>query len=233
MGCQMNEYDSDFLAQTLIRSGFVHTDDPKAADLILINTCTVRVKPEQKALSLLGRMLAIKRRKRSLILGIVGCLAQQQGANLMERFPQLDFVMGPRELGRIREILQRIEVDRERVVATELEARLPQPIRCPGYFSGRVTAQISVMEGCNNFCSYCVVPYVRGREVSRSPQKILFEAKNLISEGVKEITLLGQNVNSYRWESGERWNFTSLLRELNQIDGLLRLRFTTSHPKEI
>jgi tRNA-2-methylthio-N6-dimethylallyladenosine synthase len=233
MGCQMNEYDSDFLAQTLICSGFVHTDDPKAADLILINTCTVRAKPEQKALSLLGRMLAIKRRKRGLILGIVGCLAQQQGANLMERFPQLDLVMGPRELGKIREILQRIEVDRERVVATELEARLPQPIRCPGYFSGRVTAQISVMEGCNNFCSYCVVPYVRGREVSRSPQKILFEAKNLISQGVKEITLLGQNVNSYRWERGESWNFTSLLRELNQIDGLLRLRFTTSHPKDL
>ena len=233
MGCQMNEYDSDFLAQSLIHNGLSPVDDPMSADLILINTCTVRAKPEQKALSLLGRMIAIKMKKPGLILGIVGCLAQREGANLMKRFPQLDLVMGPREFGRTRELLNRVVADREKIVATGLEPAPSRPVHCQGYFNGRITGYISIMEGCNNFCSYCVVPLVRGREISRAPDEILLEARNLISEGIKAITLLGQNVNSYRWEEGEKWNFTSLLRELSKLEGLLRLRFTTSHPKDL
>jgi tRNA-2-methylthio-N6-dimethylallyladenosine synthase len=233
MGCQMNEYDSDFLAQSLINSGFSRVYDPKAAHLILINTCTVRAKPEQKALSLLGRMSEIKKRKPGVILGVVGCLAQQKGPDLMKRFPRLDFVMGPRELGRIQTIIKSIQGHGRRIVAMNLETSPLKSIRCMGYFSGRVTGYISIMEGCNNFCSYCIVPFVRGREISRPPRNILIEAKKLISDGIKEITLLGQNVNSYLWGGGQRWNFVSLLRELDKIDGLLRLRFTTSHPKDL
>ncbi len=203
MGCQMNEYDSDFLAQSLISSGFSPVDNSKYADIILINTCTVRAKPEQKAFSLLGRMSELKQENPGLIMGVVGCLAQQKGHELMKRFPQLDFVMGPRELGRIKEVLRRIDTDGEKIVATHLEPVPPQPVTCQGYFGGRVTGYLSIMEGCNNFCSYCIGPYVRGREISRPPEEIMIEAKNLISEGIKEITLLGQNVNSYRWEGVE------------------------------
>ena len=233
MGCQMNEYDSDFLTQSLISSGFSQVDNLKYADIILINTCTVRAKPEQKAYSLLGRMSELKQENPGLIIGVIGCLAQQKGHELMKRFPQLDFVMGPRELGRIKEILRRIDTNGEKFVATHLEPAPPQPVICQGYFDGKVTGYLSIMEGCNNFCSYCIVPYVRGREISRSPEEIMIEAKNLISEGIKEITLLGQNVNSYRWEGVEKWNFVSLLREITKLDGLLRLRFTTSHPKDL
>ena len=233
MGCQMNEYDSDYLAQSLIHLGFIPVDDPKTADLILINTCTVRAKPENKAFSLLGRMSAIKRGKPGLILGVVGCLAQQHGPNLLKRFPKIDLVMGPREIGRIQEVLKIVEEDRRKVVATQLESLPPRLNHCQGYFNGKVTARISIMEGCNSFCSYCIVPYVRGREVSRSPDDILAEAKCLLSQNVKEITLLGQNVNSYLWEDGNNWSFASLVRELCSLDGLLRLRFTTSHPKHL
>lgn len=233
MGCQMNEYDSDSLAQSLIQSGSYPVNDPKDANVILINTCTVRAKPEQKAYSLLGRMSSLKRRNPKIILGIVGCLAQQQGANLMTRFPELDLVMGPRELGRIQEVLKHIKADRNKIVATNLEQALFPRTSCQGYFNGRVTGYISIMEGCNNFCSYCIVPFVRGKEISRSPHEILAEVKIMLSEGVKDITLLGQNVNSYFWEESERWDFSCLLFKISKLDGLLRLRFTTSHPKDL
>ena len=233
MGCQMNEYDSEFLAQSLIQKGISPVNDPKDADIILINTCTVRAKPEQKAYSLLGRVSALKRENPGIILGIVGCLAQQQGADLMKRFPELDLVMGPRELGKVQEVLEKVHGARNKIVATNLEQTLFPRIFSQGYFSGKVTGYISIMEGCNNYCSYCIVPFVRGREVSQSPYEILAEAKNLLSEGIKDITLLGQNVNSYYWEEGEGWDFPSLLYEISELDGLLRLRFTTSHPKDL
>ena len=233
MGCQMNEYDSDFLAQSLLHYGLSPVEDPEKADLILINTCTVRAKPEQKAYSLLGRMSAIKSKKPGTILGVVGCLAQQQGTDLIKRFPQLDLVLGPRQISGIEKILKRMDAVRQKVVATDLESMPSRSSRCNGYFRGKVTAYISIMEGCNNFCSYCIVPFVRGREVSRSPEEILTEAQDLISQGVREITLLGQNVNSYLWEQGQSWNFPALLRELNKLTGLFRLRFTTSHPKNL
>jgi len=231
MGCQMNEYDSDYLGQVLVNSNFLPTDNPKNADLILINTCTVRAKAEQKAFSLLGRMISLKKRRPNLILGLTGCIAQQEGPNLMKRFPELDLVLGTREIGRIEELLERLYAGREKIVATDIDLKPPSPIESNGYFKGRVKSYISIMEGCNNFCSYCIVPYVRGREVSRPPEEILREAEYLISQGVKEITLLGQNVNSYLWEKGFRFPF--LLGKLSQIDGLARMRFTTSHPKDL
>jgi tRNA-2-methylthio-N6-dimethylallyladenosine synthase len=233
MGCQMNEYDSDFLAQSLIQNGFSPEDEVHRADVILVNTCAVRAKPEQKACSFLGRMADLKERNPELIVGMIGCLAQMKGKELMKRFPLLDFVMGPRELGRIIEIVGEIYDSRQKIVATALKGSPPSPVNCSGYFQNQTSGFISIMEGCNNFCSYCIVPYVRGREYFRSPGDILLEAEHLLSEGIREITLLGQNVNSYAWEDKNTWNFSSLLNAMNGLDHLLRLRFTTSHPKDL
>jgi tRNA-2-methylthio-N6-dimethylallyladenosine synthase len=235
MGCQMNAYDSDFLAQSLIINGFVPVNTPEQADVILINTCVIRAKPEQKAYSFLGRVSAIKAARPGTFLGLVGCLAQMKGAELLKRFPQLDLIMGSRELSRFPEVLKRIGHPSGKIVATGMDFGPPAHAPCHGYFRGRVSAHISIMEGCNNFCSYCIVPYVRGREISRSPEGIAAEANHLLSEGVKEITLLGQNVNSYSWlgEDNMRWTFPDLLHELDRLDGLWRLRFVTSHPKDL
>lgn len=233
MGCQMNENDSDNLAQHLINFGLEPVDNYENADLIMINTCTVRAKAEQKAISLLGRMISLKKRRPEIVLCIMGCIAQQEGANLLKKHPELDLVLGTREIGNISGILKRIVVDSERIVATDLSADNNMPIIYDGYFRGRLKGFISIMEGCNNFCSYCIVPYVRGREKSRSVQFILSQAENLISQGVREITLLGQNVNSYRsCESGDV-DFPKLLSMLSNNKDLFRIRFTTSHPKDL
>jgi tRNA-2-methylthio-N6-dimethylallyladenosine synthase len=227
----MNEYDSDYLGQVLVSSNFLPTDNPKQADIILINTCTVRAKAAQKAFSLLGRMVPLKKRNPELILGITGCLAQQEGSSLMQRFPELDLVLGTREKERFESFLNKILTNREKIVAIDMDAPLVSPLTNNGYFKGRVKSYISIMEGCNNFCSYCIVPYVRGREVSRPPKDILDESRHLVSQGTKEITLLGQNVNSYRWDKA--YDFSSLLREMNALKDLSRIRFTTSHPKDL
>ena len=230
----MNDYDSDYLAQFLINNGFSPVNTPENADLILINTCAVRAKPEQKAYSFLGRMSSIKKKNPDLTIGMVGCLAQLKGPGLLKRFPQLDLVIGPRELSRFQEILERIDRNSGKIVATNLDLAPPQPVPSAGYFGKKITGQVAIMEGCNNFCSYCIVPYVRGREISRPPDEIAAEAEDLLSEGIREITLLGQNVNSYLWEEGGiKRDFPALLHELSGLDGLLRLRFTTSHPKDL
>jgi len=231
----MNTYDSDFLGQSLIKEGFLPVYTPEQADVILINTCAVRAKPEQKAYSLLGRMSAIKAANPHRFLGVVGCLAQMKGSDLFKRFPQLDLVMGPRELGRFPEILKEIHRQQGKITATGLGPAPPCHTPCQGYFHKRVTGYISVMEGCNNYCSYCIVPYVRGREISRPVQDITAEARDLLSQGIKEITLLGQNVNSYMWKDGleKRIGFSDLLHELSSLHGLFRLRFVTSHPKDL
>ncbi len=233
MGCQMNVYDSDFLAQSLIKNGFLPEKEPSRADVILINTCAVRAKPEQKACSFLGRMADLKEKNPELVVGMVGCLAQMKGREMMKRFPLLDFVMGPRELVRILETLQRIFDRRQRILATELTVEPAPAVKCAGYFQDQTSGFISIMEGCNNFCSYCIVPHVRGREYFRAPKDILDEARHLLKEGIREITLLGQNVNSYSWKDKNKWNFASLLNALSALDDLLRLRFTTSHPKDL
>ena len=230
----MNEYDADYLGQLLVSYDFLPAPDPKAADMIVINTCSVREKAEQKAFSLLGRMIALKKRKPDLIIGMMGCIAQQEGARLMDRFPALDFVMGTRELYRFPELFQQIYFQRERIVATDLSiAPLSPGPHTADFFEGRIKSYISIMQGCNNFCTYCIVPYVRGREISRPPEDIIREARALIDRGIKEITLLGQNVNSYAWNGEKGFTFPDLIRRLSAIDGLIRLRFTTSHPKDI
>lgn len=229
----MNVYDSDFLAQTLIACGFLPVDDPESANLILLNTCAVRAKAEQKAFSFLGRMARLKRRNPETRLGVVGCLAQKEGKQLAVRFPYVDFVVGPRELGQVKGILNGGEGAPKKVVATSLKPLPPPPVVHPGYFESKVTGFISIMQGCNNFCSYCVVPYVRGREVSKPPEAILSEAERLLAQGVREITLLGQNVNSYQWQDKNQWDFSRLLHRMGALKGLSRLRFTTSHPKDL
>lgn len=233
MGCQMNEYDSRYLAETLLEMGYAQVDRPEDASVVLINTCSVRAKADQKAFSLVGRMSRLKKKRRDLILAVVGCVAQKEGYSLIRRFPQVDLVMGPREIGGFPSFLKRIERNHEKIVANHLDSTAPRPHRGQGSHAGKVTSCISIMQGCNNFCSYCIVPFVRGREVSRPREEILHEARRLVSQGVREITLLGQNVNSYRWEGTRGSDFASLLREMSKLKGLLRLRFTTSHPKDL
>jgi tRNA-2-methylthio-N6-dimethylallyladenosine synthase len=233
MGCQMNEYDSDLLGQFLQRADYRPAEDPENADVILINTCAVRAKAEQKALSLLGRMISLKKRRPEIFLGITGCVAQQRGAALLEKYPDLDLVLGTKELGRIPAILERLKGDRCRMAATELEIKPVLSSPCNGFFKNRVKSYITIMEGCNNFCTYCIVPYVRGREVSRPPDAIKREAEYLVHEGVKEIILLGQNVNSYFYKDRQGYAFSILLRKIHEVKGLERIRFTTSHPKDL
>ena len=233
MGCQMNEYDSECVGRMLRQARYFPVEDPAKADLILINTCAVRAKAEQKAFSLLGRMVSLKKRRPGLILGIMGCVAQKQGDSLLDKYAELDLVLGPRDLGRLPEILVQWEKGQARVKATALDKGTSPPILCEGFFKGRAKAFITIMEGCNNFCTYCVVPYVRGREVSRPPGDILKEAEYLVREGIREITVLGQNVNSYMYNDDQSFSFTDILRMLDKIEGLKRIRFTTSHPKDL
>ena len=236
MGCQMNAYDSDFMAQALMERGLEPVESPEIADIILVNTCTVREKPSQKAFSYLGRMSRIKRRRKGrVILGVTGCLAQEKPDELRRRFPSVDLIAGPREVGRISHLLDRVEPGTRCVVATDPSGEPPAAPADGSHFKGRVTASVSIMEGCNNYCTYCIVPYVRGREMSRPPADIIREVENLIRAGIKDITLLGQNVNSYtsHREGDVDLRFPDLLNEIATLPGLLRLRFTTSHPKDL
>lgn len=231
-GCQMNDNDSERMLGILKGINFARTDDPGSADLILINTCTVRDKAEQKVYSTLGRYRELKKDRPGLIIGVGGCVAQQQGEKLLKRAPHLDIVFGPHNVHRLRELL--LEADSgHRVVAT----RLTETIDSDEYgVSQPVTGEkafISIMRGCNNFCSYCIVPYTRGREVSRQSADIIAEIKAAASSGVKEVTLLGQNVNSYGTSGGGNVSFPELLRMVCGLDGIKRVRFVTSHPKDI
>lgn len=230
MGCQMNEYDSDLMAQDLTALGWEKTETPENADLVIINTCTVRAKPEHKAYSFIGRISSLKKRSPNMIVAVTGCVAQQRKEEILQKFPDVDLVIGARDVARFKEIFQEFLSKREKVISTCLDTPLRLPVLPKGYFKGKVTAFVSIMEGCNNFCSYCIVPYVRGRETSRPINDIIKEIEFLISEGVKEVTLLGQNVNSYRWKDID---FPALLKVISRIEGLWRIRFTTSHPKDL
>ncbi len=230
MGCQMNEYDSDLISQDLITLGWERTERIEEADLVVVLTCTVRKKPEHKAYSFIGRVSALKRKKPDMIIAVAGCVAQQKKEEIIEKFPEVDLVIGARDTLKFRDIFQRFLLKKEKIVSVCLDTAFRRPSLIKGYFKGKVTAFVSVMEGCNNFCTYCIVPYVRGREISRPLDDILEEVRFLVSEGVKEVTLLGQNVNSYKWKDID---FPELLKRVSKIEGLWRLRFTTSHPKDL
>jgi tRNA-2-methylthio-N6-dimethylallyladenosine synthase len=233
-GCQMNVYDSERVAALLEGQNYQQVNTPEEADLIFINTCSVREKPVQKVLSALGRFREIKRRKPHLILGIGGCVAQQEGERLLKRFSCLDFVIGTKELRSLIGILDDLRVFGKRKAAVALAGRLDPyatlPFRAP---LSRISNFVSIMQGCDNYCAYCIVPYLRGREVSRASPDILDEIRLLASSGVKEVTLLGQNVNSYGQKPGGEINFAELLESVQEIPGIERIRFTTSHPKDL
>ncbi len=232
-GCQMNKYDSDSISQALINSGCEQTQSIQDANVIMVNTCAVREKAEVKAMSLIGRLSGLKRRNPDRIIGIVGCVAQQKGIELFKRFPYLDLVLGPRNIHRIEEYLSQIKVRGDKICATDLTVDPVLSMRCNGFVQGKVTSFLKIMEGCDNFCTYCIVPYVRGRESSVPAKQVVDEANYLISQGIKEITLIGQNVNSYNGKDNGAPTFPDLVRELDRMPGLERLRFTTSHPKDL
>jgi len=227
-GCQMNVADSERMAGLLKKIGYSMTDDPDAADLILINTCCVRATAEDKVFGQIGRFKTLKRQKPSLILGVAGCMAQKEGENLIKRAPHVDFVLGTGQSSEVARVVQSLERERKHFVDTSnVSGEIPAevfPLR-----GGQFSTFVPIMYGCNNFCTYCIVPYVRGRERSRKPEEIFSEVKQAVAEGFKEITLLGQNVNSY---SGGM-TFAELLTAVDKISGVERLRFMTSHPKDL
>jgi tRNA-2-methylthio-N6-dimethylallyladenosine synthase len=228
-GCQMNKLDSDLLRSALAREGFGLTDRPDEADVVLYNTCSVRDHAENRVLSHLGTWRRRARRDRRFVLGVIGCMAQRLGAELARRFDHVDLVCGTRALLRVPGHLQHIIAGEGPIVDVDGDA-FTAADRLPQMRESAVRAYVSIMRGCNNFCSYCIVPYVRGREVSRPADRVLAEVRALAEDGVREVTLLGQNVNSYR--DGGR-GLADLLRALNAVDGLLRIRFVTSHPKDM
>ena len=227
-GCQMNVADSERMAGLLKKIGYTLTDDADAADLILINTCCVRETAEDKVFGQIGRFKTLKQKKPSLILGVAGCMAQKEGENLIKRAPHVDFVLGTGQSSEVARVVQSLERERKHLVDNaNVSGEIPTevfPLR-----GGKVSTFVPIMYGCNNFCTYCIVPYVRGRERSRKPEEIFSEVRQAVAEGFKEITLLGQNVNSY---SGGM-TFAELLSAIDKIDGVERLRFMTSHPKDL
>ena len=233
-GCQMNEYDSDKMADVLnISEGLVKTDTPEDADVILLNTCSVREKASEKVFSDLGRIRELKRKNPDLLIGVGGCVASQEGEAIIKRAPYVDVVFGPQTLHRLPKLMDarratgRPQVD---ISFPEIEKfdHLP-PAKVEG-----ATAYVSIMEGCSKYCSYCVVPYTRGEEVSRKFEDVLAEVAGLAEQGVKEITLLGQNVNAYRGQmaDGEIADFALLIEYIAEFPQIERIRFVTSHPKE-
>ncbi|HJF74372.1 MAG TPA: tRNA (N6-isopentenyl adenosine(37)-C2)-methylthiotransferase MiaB [Gallibacterium anatis] len=233
-GCQMNEYDSAKMADLLNSThGLELTENAEEADILLLNTCSIREKAQEKVFHQLGRWKDLKKQNPDLIIGVGGCVASQEGEHIRDRAPYVDIIFGPQTLHRLPEMVNQIRGGKSAVVDVsfpEIEKfdRLPEP-RAEG-----PTAFVSIMEGCNKYCSFCVVPYTRGEEVSRPVDDVLFEIAQLAEQGVREVNLLGQNVNAYRGSThdGGICSFAELLRLVAAIDGIDRLRFTTSHPIE-
>jgi tRNA-2-methylthio-N6-dimethylallyladenosine synthase len=234
-GCQMNEYDSDRMADVLrAHEGMEPTDNPEQADVILLNTCSIREKAEEKVFSDLGRIRPLKQANPNLLVGVGGCVASQEGAAILKRAPYVDLVFGPQTLHRLPQMLQarrasgRPQVD---ISFPEIEKfdHLPLPQ------TGSGSAYVSIMEGCSKYCTFCVVPYTRGEEVSRPVADVMREVRQLAAQGVKEVTLLGQNVNAYcgAGEDGETVDFAYLLQAIAALEDIARLRFTTSHPRDM
>ncbi|MFN4236393.1 MAG: tRNA (N6-isopentenyl adenosine(37)-C2)-methylthiotransferase MiaB [Vogesella sp.] len=233
-GCQMNEYDSDKMADVLGSSeGMIKTDKPEEADVILFNTCSVREKAQEKVFSDLGRIKPLKEANPNLIIGVGGCVASQEGDTIVKRAPYVDVVFGPQTLHRLPDLIK----SRQQSGAAQVDISFPEIEKFDHIPPAKVeggAAFVSVMEGCSKYCTFCVVPYTRGEEVSRPFDDVLTEVANLAMQGVKEITLLGQNVNAYRgaMADGEIADFATLLEYVHEIPGIERLRFTTSHPRE-
>ncbi len=229
-GCQMNVYDSERMVDALGADGFETVETPDEADMILLNTCHIREKAAEKVYSELGRYRKLKDVKPDLKIGVAGCVAQAEGEEIMRRQPLVDLVVGPQAYHRLPDMVQRTD-NGAKVIDTDFPEedkfdhlpRGPKARRAPSAF-------LTVQEGCDKFCAFCVVPYTRGAEVSRPPERLLAEARDLVERGVVEVTLLGQNVNAYE---ADGWTLAKLIREMAKIDGLERIRFTTSHPNDM
>jgi tRNA-2-methylthio-N6-dimethylallyladenosine synthase len=234
-GCQMNVYDSERMAEALGGQGYVETAKPDDADMILLNTCHIREKAAEKVYSELGRFKGLKAAKPDLKIGVAGCVAQAEGQEIMRRQPMVDLVVGPQSYHRLPEMEAKTQTG-EKALDTDFpeEDKFEQLKSRPKAARGP-TAFLSVQEGCDKFCAFCVVPYTRGAEVSRPVARILDEARDLVERGVREITLLGQNVNAYHGAGpdGSDYTLAKLIWDLDKVDGLERIRFTTSHPNDM
>jgi tRNA-2-methylthio-N6-dimethylallyladenosine synthase len=234
-GCQMNEYDSDKMADVLnAKQGLIKTDTPEDADIILLNTCSIREKAQDKVFSDLGRLRELKTNKPDLLIGVGGCVASQEGKHIITRAPYVDIVFGPQTLHRLPELIN----ERRKTGIPQVDISFPEIEKFDNLPPAKVeggAAYVSIMEGCSKYCTYCVVPYTRGEEVSRPFDDVLTEVAGLTQQGVQEIHLLGQNVNAYRGtmsNSSDIADFAMLLEYVAEIPGVERIRFTTSHPKE-
>ena len=233
-GCQMNVYDSERMAEAMGAEGYVTTEVAEEADMVLLNTCHIREKAAEKVYSDLGRLKPLKTAKPDLKIGVAGCVAQAEGAEILRRMPLVDLVVGPQSYHRLPAMAKAADEGRKSVDTDFPEEdkfeHLPERTRA----AIRPTAFLTVQEGCDKFCAFCVVPYTRGAEVSRPATRIMSEARGLVEKGVREITLLGQNVNAYHGAgAGGDWSLARLVRELAKIDGLERIRYTTSHPNDM
>ncbi len=231
-GCQMNEYDSSKIASLLIKThGFICTENPKEADILLLNTCSIRANAEEKVFSMLGRWKLLKKKNPFLIIGVGGCVASQEGDHIYTRAPYVDIIFGPQTLHRLPEMINRAQKTFVPIIDISFP-EIEKFDRLPTLVPEGPCAPVSIMEGCNKYCSFCIVPYTRGEEVSRPSADVLFEINQLAARGVREVNLLGQNVNAYRGSAydGNICTFAELLRLVAAIDGIDRIRFTTSHP---
>ena len=228
-GCQMNEYDSQLVEYEFIKAGFEKAASPQEADVVIYNTCTVRKSAEERIFGQLGHIKNAKK-KRNIIVGVIGCMAQRMGDEILNNFPQVNFVLGTDFLDEIVSTVSYIkEHPRERIATTTLESKFLE-FNDIKKLNPQLSEFVAITRGCDNFCTYCIVPYVRGRERSRDYKKILDEIKYLVEHGTKEITLLGQNVNSYKYEDVD---FLKLITMVSEINNLKRVRYTTSHPKDM
>jgi tRNA-2-methylthio-N6-dimethylallyladenosine synthase len=234
-GCQMNEHDSLRMRSVLERQGYALTDEVSSADLVVLNTCSVREKPENKVYSFLGTIRDLKQHNPDVIIGVAGCVAQQEGRKLLKREKFVDMVFGPDNMFKLPDMIERVQGG-QRVLETKWAERderrvhdfIPDEELERNYVDG-CKAYVAISKGCDNFCTFCVVPYTRGRDISRRPEGIMTEVRDVVRRGAREIMLLGQNVNSYR---ADGWDFHGLLDAVSQVDGLQRLRFKSPHPND-
>ena len=231
-GCQMNISDAERMEGQLVTIGYERTENMEEADLILLNTCCVRETAEDKVYGKIGEIKHLKREKPSLIFGITGCMAQKEGDALIKRAPHIDFVLGTNKVHELTHVIQEVEAAKGGHVVDVLLGDTELPDDVPVQRGGRLSAWVPIMYGCNNFCTYCIVPYVRGRERSRLPEDVVKEVEEAAAKGFKEVTLLGQNVNSYG-KDHKKADFADLLQMVDKVRGIERVRYMTSHPKDL
>ena len=230
-GCQMNIADAERMEGQLQAAGYTPTEETARADIVLINTCCVRETAEDKVYGKIGEIKKIKEKNPRLIFGITGCMAQKEGDSLMRRAPHIDFVLGTGKVHELTRIIAEIRAEHSSIVDVVLsDSEIAEDL--PIARSGKFSAWVPIMYGCNNYCTYCIVPYVRGRERSRAPEDVVAEVRRAVGEGYREVTLLGQNVNSYG-KDHKKADFADLLRMVDEVEGIRRVRFMTSHPKDI